>query len=158
MKKLNKAKEYIIAEIIPTSPNPNTGEIIQISALKIKKLELIDRFDYRLNLDKILIPDLIKILNYDIDNFNYLENSKDILTKFKNWIGSNNLLIIDNDYTKKYLEPIPNKKESIFKYLGLDYSEDIIDIIIKKYNLEPSNYIVDLLYEALIYESNNKKN
>ena len=33
-----------------------------------------------------------------------------------------------------------------------------IDDIIEKYNLEPSNYIVDLLYEALIYESNNKRN
>lgn len=155
MKKLNKDKEYIITELIPTSSNPTTGEIIQISALKIKNLELIDRFDYRLNLDKILIPELIKILNYDIDNFTYLESGKDILTEFKNWIGSNDLLIIDNDYTKKYLEPIPNIKESIFKYLELNYSEDIIDIIIKKYNLIPSNYIVDLLYEALIYESNN---
>ena len=26
----------------------------------------------------------------------------------------------------------------------------------KKYNLEPSNHLVDLLYEAIIYESNNK--
>ena len=26
----------------------------------------------------------------------------------------------------------------------------------KKYNLEPSDHLVDLLYEAVIYESNNK--
>ena len=38
----------------------------------------------------------------------------------------------------------------------MEYNDNIIDEIIKKYNLEPSNYIVDLLYEALIYESNNK--
>ena len=27
----------------------------------------------------------------------------------------------------------------------------------QKYNLEPSNHLVDLLYEAIIYESNNKE-
>ena len=67
------------------------------------------------------------------------------------------LLIIDNVYTFNFLESINNNKESIFKYLGLEYSDDIIDKVIAKYNLEPSNYIVDLLYEALIYESNNKE-
>ena len=34
--------------------------------------------------------------------------------------------------------------------------DDVIEEVIDKYKLEPSNYIVDLLYEALIYESNNR--
>ena len=36
----------------------------------------------------------------------------------------------------------------------MKYNDNIIDEIIEKYNLENSNYIVDLLYEALIYENN----
>ena len=156
MKKIQENKKYIIVEIIPTNPNPNIGEIVQISALKLKGLKLIDRFDYRLNLNKILIPDLIRILDYDIDKFNYLESGKDILDKFISWSENINLLIIDNEYTKDYLNDISNKKESIFKYLGLKYNDDIIEKIIEKYNLQPSNYIVDLLYEALIYQSNHK--
>ena len=156
MKKIQENKKYIIVEIIPTNPNPNIGEIVQISALKLKGLKLIDRFDYRLNLNKILIPDLIRILDYDIDKFNYLESGKDILDKFISWSENINLLIIDNEYTKDYLKDISNKKESIFKYLGLKYNDDIIEKIIEKYNLQPSNYIVDLLYEALIYQSNHK--
>ena len=154
MKKIQENKEYIIVEIIPTNPNPNIGEIVQISALKLKGLKIIDRFDYRLNLNKILIPDLIRILDYDIDKFNYLESGKDILDKFICWSENINLLIIDNKYTKDYLKDLSNKKESIFKYLNSKYSDDIIEKIIEKYNLQPSNYIVDLLYEALIYESN----
>ena len=67
------------------------------------------------------------------------------------------LLIIDNEYTANYLEDIENKKESIFKYLKMDFSDDVIEEVIDKYKLEPSNYIVDLLYEALIFESNNKE-
>ena len=156
MKKIQENKKYIIVEIIPTNPNPNIGGIVQISALKLKGLKLIDRFDYRLNLNKILTPDLIRILDYDIDKFNYLESGKDILDKFISWSENINLLIIDNEYTKDYLKDISNKKESIFKYLGLKYNDDIIEKIIEKYNLQPSNYIVDLLYEALIYQSNHK--
>ena len=156
MKKIKDNKNYIIVEIIPTSPNPKNGEIVQISALLLQGLKLIDRFDYRLDMDKISIPDLVKMLNYDIDKFNYLATGKDILDNFKEWSKNTDLLIIDNDYTIKYLCDLPNKKESIFKYLGLKYTDDVMDKVIKKYNLEPSNYIVDLLYEALIYESNNK--
>ena len=39
----------------------------------------------------------------------------------------------------------------------MDFSDDVIEEVIDKYKLEPSNYIVDLLYEALIFESNNKE-
>lgn len=155
MKKVDDNKEYIIVEIIPTTPNPETGEIIQISALQLRGMNLMSRFDYRLDLEKIVIPDLARMLNYDLENFNYLSSGKAILNKFKEWAKDTDLLIIDNEYTKRYLNDLSNKKESVFKYLDLEYSDDIIDKVIKKYNLEPSNYIVDILYEALIYQSNN---
>lgn len=147
--------KYIIVEIIPTSSKKSTGDIVQLSALKINDLNLIDRFDYRLNEDKITIPDLLKIISYDKESFKYVDSSDIILSDFKKWIEDYKLLIIDNPYTLSYLEEIVNK-ESILKHLNLTYGDDVIDVIMKKYNLEPSNYIVDLLYEALIYESNNK--
>ena len=75
-----------------------------------------------------------------------------ILEEFKNWIQDYPLLIIDNEYTKNYLSSIPNPKESIFKYLDILNDDKVIDKMISKYQLEPSNYIVDLLYEALIQE------
>ena len=55
------------------------------------------------------------------------------------------------------LKDIENEKESVFNHLNMKYHDYIIDEVINKYHLEPSNYIVDLLYEALIYESNNRK-
>ena len=39
----------------------------------------------------------------------------------------------------------------------MEHSYDVFNKIMKKYNLEPSNHLVDLLYEAIIYESNNKE-
>lgn len=150
-------KKYIILEIIPTAVDPKKGEIAQLSALKLNGLNLIDRFDYRLNDDKIKIEDIKNMISYDKDSFNYVDSKEEILTNFQEFIEDYDLLIIDNEYTANYLEDIENKKESIFKYLKMDFSDDVIEKVIDKYKLEPSNYIVDLLYEALIFESNNKE-
>lgn len=143
-------KKYIILELIPT--RLSNGEIVQISALKIDGLKLLDRFDYRLKLDMISNPDILRIISYDKDKFKYLSSSNRIMNKFKKWIEDYDLLIIDNLYTENYLSDIENKKESIFKYLNMTYSDDIIDKIIDKYKIEPTNHIVDILYEALIFE------
>ena len=144
-------KKYIILEIIPTKIIG--GDIAQLSALKLEGLELKDRFDYRLSEEKIYIPDIIDMINYDKDNFKYVKSTSTIISNFKKWIEDYDLLIIDNLYTNNYLEDISNKKESVFKYLNMEYSDDIIEKIMDKYNLVPSNYIVDLLYEAIIYEN-----
>ena len=148
--------KYVILELIPDAINPSKGNIIQLSALMLDGLKLLDRFDYRLNNDKFDNIDLKNLISYDKDSFKYVDSSKDIISELKKLIGDLALLIIENIYTKNFLEEINNKKESIFNYLDLEFSDDVIDKVIEKYNLKPSNYIVDLLYEALIYESNNK--
>ena len=74
------------------------------------------------------------------------------MKEFIKFIGKDKLLIIDNYYTLDYLKDIKNKKDSVFKYLGLELSDDVFDKVIDKYKLEPSNHFVDLLYEAIIFE------
>ena len=143
--------KYILLELIPTKSIG--GDIIQLSALKIDDLKLIDRFDYRLNEDKITIPDLLDIISYDKDKFIYKESTNKIIEDFKKWCDDYKLLILDNKYTYNYLKELDNEINYIEKELNLEYSDDIIEIIIDKYKLQPTNYIVDLLYEALIYES-----
>ncbi len=147
-----KKEKYIILEIIPTSIRKENGVIVQLSALKLDGLRLIDRFDYRLNEEKVPLKDFIDMCSYDKESFNYVDSTDIILDEFKKWIGDHPLLIIDNEYTKNYLKDIDNNKESIFKYLNIENDDLAIDKIISKYNLEPSNYIVDLLYEAIIQE------
>lgn len=153
MKELKNLK-YVILEIIPTNSDPKKGDIAQISALKLDGFKLIDRFDYRLDKDKINVFDILKIINYDNDKFKYLSSTRKIKKEFKKFIGCLPLLIIDNSYTYKYLEEFNNEKIPIFDYLNLKLSDTVFDEIIKKYNLEASNYLVDLLYEALIMEYN----
>ncbi|MGM9834226.1 MAG: hypothetical protein ACI31M_00385 [Bacilli bacterium] len=149
-------KKYIIVELIPSARTKENGDIVQLSALKIDNYNVIDRFDYRLNEDKIFNYQLLDMIKYDKDSFTYCDSTDQILQLFSNWCEKLPLYIIDNDYTKSYLSDIKNKKESIIKKLNMKYSDNIIEEIILKYNLAPSNYIVDLLLEALIYESNKK--
>jgi DNA polymerase III alpha subunit (gram-positive type) len=144
--------KYVIVEVIPTSIKKENGVLVQLSALKLDGIRLIDRFDYRINEDKVLLKDFIDMCSYDKESFTYLDSTEEILNKFSKWIDNLPLLIIDNDYTRNYLHDISNTKESILDYLGVDNDSLAIDNIINKYNLEPSNYIVDLLYEALIQE------
>ena len=148
-----KKDKYIILEIIPTALHPSRGDIIQFSAIKLEGLNLLDRFDYRLNEDNIELDEFKKLIDFDKDAFKYLDSTDDILNEFNNWSDNLPLLIIDNRYTNNFLESLSNKKESITKYLEEDYDEyndKLIENLIKKYNLEPTNYIVDILYESLI--------
>lgn len=149
-------KNYIILEIIPSAIDPKKGDIVQLSALKLNGLQLVDRFDYRLDYDLIDNKYLAEMISYDEENFKYMHSTSNIMDDFKKWIEDYDLLIMDNLYTENYLSEISNKKESVFKYLDMEFSDDVIDKVIDKYKLENSNYIVDLLYEALIFESNNK--
>lgn len=146
-------EKYVILELIPTSSDPSRGDIVQLSALKIDGLNLMDRFDYRINEDYVPLTEMLDMISYDKDKFIYKETTKEIMEDFMNWVEDYELLILNNSYTLKYLEGVPNLKRDISTYLNIPYTDQIIDVIIDKYHLQPSNYIVDLLYEALIYES-----
>ena len=153
--KLDKDK-YIIVEIIPDHSDPKKGKICQLQALKIDNLKLIDRFDYRLNKDKIENIAILKAIDYDNDKFKYVLNSNTILTDFKNWCNNYPLILIENSYTLEYLKAMNNVKELVYPYLDMEHSYNVFDEIINKYNLEPSNHLVDLIYEAIIYESDRR--
>lgn len=143
-------KKYIILELIPTKSKD--GDIAQLSALKLDGIKLLERFDYRLDKELIKIPELLNMLNYDNDAFKYVKTTKEIMDNFKNFIEDLPLLIVDNDYTREYLKTIKNEKISVFSYFDIEVSYEAFEKLIEKYNLEPSNHFVDLLYEALIKE------
>ncbi len=148
--------KYIIVEIIPTHSNSDKGFIAQISALKLDGIKLLDRFDYRINNDLIDNEDIKNMISYDKDMFTYLDDTNKIIDMFKNWSEDYPLLLLDNSYTMDYFKDINNSKEIIYPYLNMEYNNEIFNQIINKYKLEPSNHLVDLLYEAIIYEGNNK--
>lgn len=147
-------KKYIIVEIIPTYSTSDKGFIAQISALKLDGIKLLDRFDYRINKDLIENDYVKSMLNYDNDSFTYLDNKEEIKDKFKEWIEELPLLLLDNTYTLDYFKDIENNKELVYDYLDMEYNNEVFNNLLTKYNLEPSDHLVDLVYEAIINETN----
>ena len=147
--------KYIIVEVIPTRSNPKEGFIAQISALKLDGIKLVDRFDYRVEDKFIESEDLRNMIQYDKKSFTYVNNIYFILEKFKQWAKDYPLLLLEDKYTKKYLRELKNKKEIVYPYLGFKHEPYVFNKIIDKYNLEISEHLVDLIYEAIIYEGNN---
>ena len=149
-----KTDKYIIVEIIPTYSTKDKGYIAQLSALKIDNLKLLDRFDYRIKDNLIENDDLKRFIQYDKKSFTYVDNKYFIVEKFKQWSEDYPLLILEESYTRDYLEEIENTKELVYPYLNMEYSLDVFEKILDKYKLEPSNHLVDLIYEAIIFETN----
>ena len=144
-------------EIIPTHSKKEKGFIAQISALKLEGIKLVDRFDYRVEDHLIENDDVKNMIQYDKKNFTYVNNIYFMIEKFKQWSKKYPILLIDNTYTLSYLEELENKKELVYPYLELEYTKDVFSMIMNKYHLTPSNHLVDLIYEAIIMEGNNKK-
>ena len=148
----NKDK-YIIVEVIPTWSNSNNGFIAQVSALKLEGLKLLDRFDYRVKDELIDNIDVLNIIQYDKNMFNYVDNIYFIPEKFKQFVEDLPLLVLDDTYTLDFLSYLDNKKELVYPYLDIEFSLDVIDRLKDKYNLEDSNHLVDLIYESLIFNT-----
>ena len=112
--------KYVIVEIIPEAISPDKGNLVQISALKLEGLKLIDRFDYRIREDKITNNDIRDMVSYDKDSFTYLDSTLELVSEFQKWVDDLDILILDNDYTNNYLASIKNKKQSIASLLKME--------------------------------------
>ena len=153
---LHKDK-YIIVEVIPTHSDNNKGFIAQISALKLDGIKLLDRFDYRVKDDLIENPDLKNLISYDKEMFTYVDNIYFIIEKFKRWVEDYPILIFENEYTPKYLSELDNNKELIYPYIDMENTSDVFTKIMDKYKIEPTNHLVDILYEAIIFHGEKKE-
>ena len=148
--------KYIIIELIPTHSESEKGFIAQLSALKLDGIKLEDRFDYRVD-DKFVENDYLRsLMQYDKQNFTYVNNIYFIIEKFKQWAKDYPLLLLEEEYTKKYLSEMDNHKELVYPYFDLEFDNEIFNKIIDKYHLQHTEHLVDLVYEAIIYEGNNK--
>lgn len=145
-----KKDNYIILEVIPNKSKD--GDIIELTALKLSGLVLVDRFNYRLNKDKVYIKEFLDMCNYDNDLFIYKDNNKEILDELKKFVSDLKIILIDDTYTLNYLKDFNNDMETIYKYVNVKNIEEMVN----KYKLEPSNYMVDLVFEAIINSLNAK--
>jgi len=149
-------ENYIILELIPTATNPAAGEIVQLSAIKVNNFNITSRFDWRVAKSQIRNQELAALFSYDAAEFTCANTSLALMQAFQAWAETFPLFIINNAYTAAYLNyyQIANPTTSVFAQLNTTYHDGIIEELMQTYNLAPSNHIVDLLFEALIYRNN----
>lgn len=135
----------IIIELIPDKIK--NGDIIQISALKVRNNIIEERLDIRY-LKSNLSYDIQNMISYDNDKHKYLNSSLEMLNELKKFTNDYPLYIMSDNYTKNYLKDF--KTLAIEDILNEKYDINLIDNLKKKYNIQDTNYIVDILYEALI--------
>lgn len=140
--------KYVIVEIIPTTRFKNTGDIAQLCAIKCDN-DIISNLNLRLELEKIQIPDILNMVNYDIDKFEYLNTTNKIINKFKKFIKDYKLIIIPNEYTLDYLSDLDNEKISVCEILKIKFSDNLINDIVSSYNLNQNDEIVEIMYKAI---------
>lgn len=137
-------KEGILLELIPSKSKD--GDIIQIEALDIKNNEIIKRLNIRY-LAKNLDQKLIDMISYDKEDHIYLDSTEEMLKALKDFAKDKTIYIMDNSYTKEYLKEFNTSFIEEF----LDEEKDgFLERMINKYNIKPTNYIVDILYESII--------
>lgn len=136
--------EGILLELIPSKSKD--GDIIQIEALDIKNNEIIKRLNIRY-LAKNLDKKLIDMISYDKEDHIYLDSTKEILKTLKDFAKDKTIYIMDNSYTKDYLEEF--NTSFIEEFLN-EEKDNFLEQMIKKYNIQPTNYVVDILYESII--------
>jgi hypothetical protein len=139
--------KYVIVEIIPTTRKKDTGDIAQLCAIKID--DIISNLNLRLEKDKIQIPDILNMINYDNNKFKYLPSTNKILNEFMLWSKNYKLIIIPNEYTLDYLRDLDNEKISICELLNIEFSNNLINDIVDKYNLNINDEVVNIIYNAI---------
>ena len=56
-------EKYVILELIPEAISPDKGNLVQVSALKLDGLKLLDRFDCRLEESLIKNSDIKELVS-----------------------------------------------------------------------------------------------
>ena len=97
-----KKDKYIILEIIPTSYKNNNGTIVQLCALKIDGLKLIDRFDYRLTDEALPIKKFKEWFNFDYSSEYVLKTISPEIVII--------LIILNNTYSLLLAEALKENK------------------------------------------------
>ena len=133
-------KEYIILEIIPSTSKRETGNILQIQALKLNDLKLLDRFDYRLDIP-INNPDLLNMISYDKENFTYVKDEKKLIKCYEELVH-----VIEDNPKSKDLKTL---KDYVKKYENNDLKIVSIRTYYNKYTLQYNNMIKKFPYNII---------
>jgi DNA polymerase-3 subunit alpha (Gram-positive type) len=114
--------EFIIFDIETTGFNPQTDEITEIGAVKIKGCKIIDRFSTLINPEKEIPQDVVNLTGITNEMVRDKETIKTVLPKFLKFIGDSPVVAHNAKFDTGFIREKSKK-------LGLDFSNPIIDTL-----------------------------
>ncbi|WP_035165590.1 PolC-type DNA polymerase III [Caloramator sp. ALD01] len=114
--------EFIVFDIETTGFNPQTDEIIEIGAVKIKNYQIVDRFSVLINPERHISEEIQKLTGITNEMVMDKETIIDILPKFIEFIGDGVLVAHNAKFDTGFLR-------EKFKKFNLQFNYSILDTL-----------------------------
>lgn len=135
--------EYTIVDIEVNNSKPNLGQVIEIGAVKIKNLEIVDSFDFLIYADEV--PSFVEKVTGI--NQKMLENKlsqKEILKKFRLFLGDSIFVAHPADFDFNFLA-YQFEKENLGKLLN----RHLCTLTLSQKTIEANRYGLKYLMQEL---------
>ena len=138
-----KDETFCIVDIETNGSNPENSQIIEIGAVKIKNGEIIGTFSELIKAD--YIPEFIQgITGITKDSLKNAKTQKEVLKKFKEFIGDSIFVAHDSYFDFNYIKS-QLQKEGLGELLNLE----ICTLTLSKKTIEATRYGLKYLTEEL---------
>lgn len=117
------ADDYTVIDIETTGLNPKQDEIIEISALKYRNNEIVDKFSSLIKPESSIPDYIIKITGIDDEMVSSAPGAEEVLTKFHEFIGDDILIGHNINFDINFLY------DNFDVFLNIPLSNDYIDTL-----------------------------
>ena len=138
-----KSCEYCVVDIEVNNSKPNIGQVIEIGAVKIKNLQIIDTFDFLIYADDVPIF-VEKVTGINQNMLKNKASQQEILKKFRLFLGDSVFVAHAADFDYSFLS-YQFKKENLGELLN----RCLCTLTLSKKTLNASRYGLKYLMEEL---------
>ncbi len=142
---------YVVFDIETTGFNPYEDKIIEIGAVKIKNLEIIDKFSVFINPERPIPEEIVKLTNITDEDVKDAEKIETILPKFLDFVKDTTLVAHNARFDVGFVTEKCNQLgyESNFSYIDTiewakltlkDQKRFNLDALCKRFNIANENH------------------
>jgi len=135
--------EYCVVDIEVNNSKPNIGQVIEIGAVKIKNLKVIDTFDFLIYADEVPIF-VERVTGITQDMLKNEASQKEVLKKFRLFLGDSIFVAHPADFDYNFLS-YQFKKENLGELLN----RCLCTLTLSQKTLNASRYGLKYLMEEL---------